>query len=182
MAMSLLRCQQCLHASIWRSLVPKSTGASKLQNMSLQVSRRDYSKCLNWNHLHVPRQQLLLVSSRCSPIQSRQFVLVNNIRRFFQKGPWKLSFGFGFSCMILLMFVDSMYDKYRLSGVSLSDFLSWFRFESPEKSALEKADDVFNTKFANILSKSETPQLKPSRIVSVDRTMSLKFILIFVFS
>lgn len=67
--------------------------------------------------------------------------------------------------MILLMFVDSMYDKYRLSGVSLSDFLSWFRSESPEKSALEKADDVFNTKFANILSKSETPQLKPSRIV-----------------
>lgn len=67
------------------------------------------------------------------------------------------------------MAIDSFYNKYRLSGVSLNDFFSWFRSESPEKLAPEKADDVFNTKFAKILSKSETPQLKPSRIVSIYR-------------
>lgn len=136
--------------------------------MVLQL-RRDYSKYLIRNQ--GPRQQLLVASSHCSPNQSRHFVLVN-VRRIFRKGPWKFGFMFGFACMTLLIVLDSSYENYRRSGLSFSDFLSlrdWFSSaESPEKSALENTtDNTFDTKYAKVLSKDETPQLKPSRTVSV---------------
>lgn len=167
MAMSLLRCQRCFHVSIWRSLGQQHSTTSKFQQVALQI-RRDYSKYLIRNQ--GPRQQLLLVAtSHCSPIQSRQFVLVG-VRRIFRKGPWKFGFMFGFVCMALLMVLDASYDNYRRSGLSLSDFLSfrdWFSSEPTQKTALEKTDDAFDTKFAKVLSKEETPQLIPSRTVSV---------------
>lgn len=163
MALSLLRCQGCLRSSIWRPLVQQSW---QCQQTALFV-KRDFSICLNWNQIQ--RQKLFLFANSQSHVPNRQLVLFNRRGRLVRMSPLKWTFLFGFSCMVSLMIIDSLFDKYRRSGLSTGDLFSWFRSESKEKLPLsmENTEATFKTKYASLLSELETPELKPSRIVSL---------------
>lgn len=153
MALSLLRCQGSVRSSILRPLVKQSL---QCQQSALFV-KRDFSICLNWNQIQ--RQKLFLFANSQSHVQNRYFVLFNRRVQLVRMSPLKWTFLFGVSCMASMMIIESY---------STGALFSWFRSESKEKlpMALENTETTFKTKYASLLSELETPELKPSRIVS----------------
>nr|XP_027198375.1 prostaglandin E synthase 2-like [Dermatophagoides pteronyssinus] len=77
-------------------------------------------------------------------------------------------FFIGFAAMSLFVVIEFLYDKYRRSGLTLTEY---FRSSISKNSNLivtSKVDDFsnkFQTKFASVLNESEIPQVKPTRII-----------------
>ena len=166
MALSLLRCQRCFfQSSILRSFGKQS---GFYQQQSLFITRY-FSSCAKWNTNE--GQLRFLQVANCQQQPSRQFVLFNRRRRIVRMSPLKWTL-LGFSVTTLLIVVESIFNNYRRSGLSLNDMLSWFRSESQTNLplAIDNAQSSFATKYASLLSESDLPQppLKPSRIVCIN--------------
>lgn len=79
--------------------------------------------------------------------------------------------------MSLLLAIEFFYDKFRRSGLSLTEY---FRSSTSKDSKLiaelndDQLSEKFETRYASILNESEIPKLKPSRIVSMSEIFESK--------
>ncbi|KAH9510822.1 hypothetical protein DERF_009326 [Dermatophagoides farinae] len=116
----------------------------------------------------IPNQTILLQHKYWNASDSRKYMsLLHWIRRRRRiKNP--SIFFIGFSAMSLLLAIEFFYDKFRRSGLSLTEY---FRSSTSKDSKLiaelndDQLSEKFETRYASILNESEIPKLKPSRIV-----------------
>ena len=88
---------------------------------------------------------------------------ISLVQRFNKMSKTSKMFMFAFGGMFSLMFLESVYANFKLSGLGYKDFI--LGREPTTEMQFSDENDSFKTKYASILEKDDIPKFKVSRTV-----------------